>query len=129
MVVKGHARPKGSWTPFYTRGGLRLRPASKHTKPWETEVHKQVKKQWGGPLLDGPIRVDLIFYLPKPKTAVRDFPTGKFDGDGDKLERCVWDAMTGVVYIDDRQVIEWSGKKRYAKTTPRVSITISDYEE
>lgn len=129
MVVKGHARTKGSWTPFRTKGGLRLRPASKYTAPWEKTVHDEIKKQWRGPLLGGPLRVDLVFFLPKLKTVVRAYPTGKFDGDGDKLERCIWDALTGVVYIDDSQVVKWSGAKVYASKVSKVHITISEYEE
>jgi hypothetical protein len=40
--------------------------------------------------------------------------TDRGAGDLDKLERCVWDALTGVVYVDDSQVTVSSASKRMA---------------
>ena len=72
-----------------------------------------------------PVRVDCLFYLPRPKTVKRDFPTGRKDTD--KLMRAIGDALTGVVYVDDVQVCDWHVAKRYATDTipPGVWVTVT----
>jgi len=126
FFVTGHPKPKGSWTPLRTRDGkIKFRHASNKTAKWCVDAKEQVAILWRGPILEGPIFVDLLFLLPRPKTVSRPYPTGKYDGDGDKLTRAMLDAMTGIVYVDDSQVIDWPGKKRYTDGTPGVWVTIS----
>ncbi len=43
--------------------------------------------------------------------------------DGDKLERALWDALTGLAFRDDRQVIGWSGLKVYASPLERPGVS------
>ena len=57
---------------------------------------------------------------------VRKYPTGRFDGDIDKLMRGMLDAMTGIVYKDDSQVIRGNLEQDYTDSLPGVWITISD---
>lgn len=59
-----------------------------------------------------PVRVDCLFYVTRPKSVKRDFPTTRKDTD--KLMRAVGDALTGVAYVDDVQVCDWHVAKRYA---------------
>ena len=42
-------------------------------------------------------------------------PTSARLGDIDKLSRAVLDALTGVAYLDDRQVIQLEARKAYFK--------------
>ena len=72
-----------------------------------------------------PVRVDCLFYLPRPKTVNRDFPTTRKDTD--KLMRAIGDALTGVVYVDDVQVCDWHVAKRYATEhiPPGVWVTVT----
>jgi Holliday junction resolvase RusA-like endonuclease len=53
------------------------------------------------------------FFLARPKSApmLRVYPTVK--PDTDKLLRAVGDALKGVLYVDDAQVVSWRGHKRY----------------
>jgi len=129
LIIKGQARPKGSVVPFYTKGGLRVRPSSKYTAEWMTFSKKEIKRLWKGPLITGPVELDITFLLLKPKTTTRKHAIGRFDGDLDKLYRGVLDAMTGTVYVDDSQVVKLSGFKGYAEEDkPIVIILIKDYE-
>lgn len=50
----------------------------------------------------------------KIKTRAPQFPTSKRSGDLDKLERALLDALTGIVYVDDSQVVSINASKRYA---------------
>ena len=64
-------------------------------------------------IIDSPVRCGLRFLLPRPKTVVRQRPTSRFDGDIDKHVRAVLDAMTGIIYKDDSQVVEVNAAKFY----------------
>lgn len=68
------------------------------------------------------------FWVPRPDAA--DAYGGLWApqvGDGDKLDRAVWDAVTKAgLWQDDAQVIEWAGSRRWAgvERAPGVHITI-----
>ena len=57
------------------------------------------------------VRLDVDFIMPRPKTVTRQDHTVK--PDRDKLLRCVQDALTGMIYKDDSQVIEGETTKIY----------------
>jgi Holliday junction resolvase RusA-like endonuclease len=63
-------------------------------------------------LIDEPVKLSVIFYLPRPKTATRDFPSVM--PDLDKLIRSVGDSLTGTILQDDSRIIEIHAQKRYA---------------
>ena len=62
--------------------------------------------------IDEPLELSVIFYLPRPKTATRDFPAVM--PDLDKLIRAVGDSLSGLVYVDDSRIVSISAHKRYA---------------
>lgn len=68
------------------------------------------------------------FWVPRPDGA--DAYGGLWApgvGDGDKLDRAVWDAVTKAgLWQDDAQVIEWAGSRRWASDvrSPGVHIGI-----
>lgn len=73
------------------------------------------------PLLDGPLQVEITFLMPRPKShtgkrgikpGAPAFPTTK--PDVLKLARAVEDALTGVVWHDDAQIVEEFLAKRYS---------------
>ena len=126
--IPGHPKPKGSWTPGRNKktGKIFFRHASSKTAIWCKHAAEVVEYAWHGPLIEGPVGTKFRFLIPHPKTVVRRYPTGKFDGDLDKLVRAIFDAMTGVVYVDDRQVIDSIESARYTDGEPGVWIEISD---
>lgn len=70
---------------------------------------------------DGPVRVELNFYLPRPKghfgaKGIRPSAPGRpaVRPDVDKLVRACLDSMTGVVFRDDSQVVTLLARKLYA---------------
>lgn len=66
----------------------------------------------GWDLLDEPIELSIIFYLLRPKTATREYPSVM--PDLDKLIRAVGDSLSGVVYVDDSRIVRISATKVYA---------------
>ncbi len=63
-------------------------------------------------LLDEPVELSVIFYLPRPKTATRKFP--EVMPDLDKLIRSVGDSLSGTIIKDDSRIIAIHAKKLYA---------------
>jgi Holliday junction resolvase RusA-like endonuclease len=67
----------------------------------------------GWELLDEPLELTVIFYLPRPKSVLdRAYPAVM--PDLDKLVRAVGDSLSGVVYVDDSRIISLTAKKLYA---------------
>lgn len=63
--------------------------------------------------IDDPVELSVIFYLPKPKTAVRELPSVM--PDLDKLIRAVGDSLTDSGIIrDDSRIVAIHAQKRYA---------------
>lgn len=133
VFVPGEAVSKGSMRAFLPRGSSR--PVITHASgsklgAWQNRVHDRVRSAMEADGLSmissGPVEVSLRFFLRRPLSHFRkkkgdmllreDAPTYAPAGrDGDKLERAVWDALTGLAFRDDRQVAQWRGEKRYAR--------------
>ena len=113
MFIIGDPKPKGSWS--VTKKG-KFYPVGKTWSRWYKHVASEVKKQWKGPLLDEPVMITLHFYMPRPKSVKRTYPTSRYSSDGDKLERSVADSMTGIVYVDDSRIVRCLWEKEYADT-------------
>jgi len=63
-------------------------------------------------LIDEPVELSVIFYLPRPKTTTREFPAVM--PDLDKLIRSVGDSLSGTVIRDDSRIIAIHAQKLYA---------------
>jgi Holliday junction resolvase RusA-like endonuclease len=101
--------------------------ASKQLPEWRKEIVLAAKEAMMASNVwfktDKPVRVEAVFFLPKPKTVKREFPT--VAPDVDKLSRSVLDALTASgVYEDDAQVIELIALKRYSDTAG-VSVRVT----
>ena len=76
--------------------------------------------------VDGPVAVTIKAYLSRGKSVKRKYPTVR--PDLDKIERLVLDALKGIAWVDDSQVIDFDKvSKRYADDgPPRVEISIEE---
>ena len=89
--------------------------SSKAVKPWRVDVAWAVREYFPTPL-DGAVRLELGFVMPRPKSAPkRSTPPAVKRPDLDKLVRAVMDAITGVVVVDDSQVVHLVASKRIAE--------------
>jgi Holliday junction resolvase RusA-like endonuclease len=76
-------------------------------------------------IFTGAVKVDAIFVLPRPKaTPKKKTPPAIKKPDSDKLARAVLDGMTGVVYVDDSQVVDVHSRKRLADIDETVGCQI-----
>jgi Holliday junction resolvase RusA-like endonuclease len=69
-------------------------------------------------------RVELIVQFVLPERPRVHAATDRGAGDLDKLQRCVWDALTGIVYDDDSQVTVSGASKRMAEPGEMGGATI-----
>ena len=75
----------------------------------------------GAKPLDGPMGIEVTFRVRRPKTVKRDYPS--VAPDLDKYIRACLDALTGICYIDDSQIVQISSRKVYSDT-PGADIKI-----
>lgn len=66
----------------------------------------------GAQPVEGAIGIEIVFRVRRPKTVKRDYPT--VAPDLDKYIRGVLDALTGIAYLDDSQVIDIKAEKVYS---------------
>lgn len=92
--------------------------AAKNLGPWRDKVIYGARAAVGARWLplDGPLEVDLRFWMPRPAShpaTIPTFPTSP--PDTDKLMRAIGDALTQArVIVDDARIIDFSGSARYA---------------
>ena len=148
LFVSGHPRPAGSKTGIPIYRGKRGSADRKFTgkvamldssgqagKEWRQDIKHAAKQVFRGPPLSGPLVVNFSFVYPRPKN---HFGTGKNSGllkDGSpkhhtsrpdvlKLSRAVEDALTGIVWVDDSQIVDERISKSYGDR-PGVHIIVA----
>lgn len=115
FTVYGRPQPAGSKRAFQHRhtGRIVVTDDAKHSRSWKTDVAQAAGvAMQSRELLERPLMLELTFYLPRPKghygarglrPSAPRFPTVK--PDVLKLARAVEDALTGIVYRDDSQIV------------------------
>ena len=66
----------------------------------------------GAKPLEGAMGIEITFRVRRPKTVKREYPS--VAPDLDKYIRACLDALTGICYIDDSQVVDIRAKKVYS---------------
>lgn len=115
-----------------------------------TDDNSQKRKQWanavataaadamnGQPLTREPLRLFVQFWFARPKS---HYGSGKNANklkdsapashaqspDLDKLIRCLGDALTGIVYNDDRQIVVITASRNWTEEQERAEVEISE---
>ncbi len=142
FTVQAEAQPKGSIKllpirkfPWHLRGfsevmrHVVLTSDNPQVKSYQSRVAFEATCALRGVQLEltGPLEISVVFFLPRPKSLAKSY-TGPHlkKPDVDKLLRSTLDALTGVVWKDDSQVVSVTAGKRYAglNEEPRVVITV-----
>lgn len=131
FFVEGTPRPKGS-VNNYGRGKYAQQNAHL-LEPWQKAIGWAAKAA-RVPLVTGPVRIRCEFIFDRPKAhfvngdGVRLKPSApRFHmqaPDADKLLRAVLDALTKIAWADDKQVVDPSAPKRWAKAGQRAGVRI-----
>ena len=122
FICYSRAAPQGS--KRHIGGGVMIE-ASKRVKPFRSDLQgvaiDATPVDWDLGL-EYHLQVDFHFLRPKSHFTSKGFltkaapllPTGRQIGDTDKLIRSVCDALTGIIWYDDSQVVDITAKKRFA---------------
>ena len=136
--VPGIPQPQGSHKAFVNRktGRAIITQDNTRLRSWRSEVAWCAAQAAGATTaMLGPVRVYLVFWLPRPKAHYKANGSLKSDAprycpkrpDVDKLCRAVLDALTesGIVR-DDGQVADLRAIKMYADHAPETVVEVDD---
>jgi Holliday junction resolvase RusA-like endonuclease len=137
FTVAGRPQQRGSKRAMKAKSGKVLMiDAHKSSGPgMDAVAHRAAEAMNGRPLLQGPLKLWALFTFKRPKAHYRKNGTVLRDDapcyhgstpDADKLLRALGDAMTGVVYGDDRQLAKVEAIKTYTESSEGVEIIVSE---
>lgn len=116
--------PAGQGRLSHVGGGRLVHSNAAKLKPWRAKVAASIRQAMTGDdwPIDGPVKVGITFYLPRPKTAAKRMWPYKRP-DVDHLGRAALDALTASGAIrDDAQVVMLGLTKAYGE--PGMALTL-----
>ena len=135
LVYSVYGEPVGKGRPrFARRGNFVSTYSPQKTKTYEDEIRMMAKAAMGASeALETPVTVAIYIRVGIPKSFSKqkrkdalaniERPTKK--PDIDNIAKCFLDAMNGIVYLDDKQVVSLHITKEYAET-PAVDIMVKE---
>ena len=132
FTVYGVASGMGSKRAFVPKGWKHpvITDSNRNLKSWQSLVadaaSRAIAEHPDWKMFDGGVRLILTFYLPRPKSLAKKVTAHLKAPDCSKLIRSTEDAMSGIVYRDDSQVVEVIAGKYYAgdQTSPHVNVRV-----
>ena len=124
--VYGLPVPQGRPRAFLPKGATRpsvFDPAG--SRDWKRTVQAQALNLCPRPVpLEGPVRLGLVFFLPRPKSAPRRVTLPCKRPDVDNLAKAVKDALRAIAWGDDCQVVELRARKVFASQAEPPGVLI-----
>jgi len=126
FTVLGQPETKGSakaivpkkWADDAHRAGTVPRAIVTNDNPsaaaWEQRIATEAQTVASDGLFVGPVIIAVTFWLPRPKSLPKYVRHHLTRPDCDKAARCVLDALSGVLYHDDKQVVALHVRKLFA---------------
>lgn len=135
FTVHGIPKPAGSKRAFLNPKTKRIVVTDdcKTGRDWKASMQAAaIEAMAGDDPATGPLGLHVTFWMPRPKSHYRKDGTVKESApdwhdirpDATKLLRCAEDAMTGIVWRDDAQVVSQEVTKRYADGSPRAVVRV-----
>src|SRR5688572_25891060 len=128
FTVPGVPKQQGSKRLLKPRSRPAVMVEDADVKPWRTAVgFKAAEAMRGTPPTEDPVAIVVTFHFPRPDAhynrpkSVRllkaSAPSWVAKApDLDKLVRAIGDALTGIVYRDDRQIVTCEASKVFSDT-------------
>lgn len=120
-------KPQGKGRPRFARNVV-------YTPKQTLEYERHIAGCYDGDMLQGPLFVDIValFSIPKSYTKAQKKAVEKGDmtptkkPDADNIGKVVLDALNGIAYEDDKQVIDLRVTKKYSSDKEGLEITIGE---
>jgi Holliday junction resolvase RusA-like endonuclease len=125
VFAPGIPQPQGSKNAYQRGGKIVLVEANKNLPAWRRLVTEKLEAaNYSCQPLTGAVSLDVMFFMPRPKTVKRELPT--VPPDLDKLIRSINDSATDAGIIeDDSQVVEIVAYKVYEAEAMPVGALIT----
>jgi len=126
-----NSNPKPQPRPRFTKMGSFVKTYDPDKKINDL-IKLQFKNQFHGELIEGPIEMDITFFMPIPKSTSKkkrnlmltnDIKHVK-RGDVDNFCKKYLDCLNEIVYKDDSQIWSLVARKLYSEN-PRIEITLN----
>jgi Holliday junction resolvase RusA-like endonuclease len=140
FTVYARPEPQGSAKGFVLPGKFGAKPraiittANPKLKPYRQELTHTAQAALAeagvtAPMAGKHVPVSVVFdfYLSRPESIPKKRTHLVVKPDADKLTRSTLDAMTGILFADDAQVVELSVRKHYG-SPERADISVSILE-
>lgn len=131
LVIPG--KPMGKQRPRVLKNGISYTP--KETVNYETYIKTIYATECGQEPLQGALQMKITAYFPIPKSASKVKKKAMERGDirptkrpdSDNIIKIVADALNGLAYKDDSQIVSCTLDKYYSEV-PRVQVQIRKVE-
>jgi crossover junction endodeoxyribonuclease RusA len=116
LYFEAYGDPKPQGSKRHVGNGIMVEASN--VKPWRKTIAKAVEATWAATgektMFSEPVVVWVVFYITRPKSVKRPFPS--VAPDLDKLQRSLGDAVSidCQALADDSLIIRWIASKRYA---------------
>jgi Holliday junction resolvase RusA-like endonuclease len=142
FFVPGVPQPGGSKRAFYVKkiGRAVITDDNPKAKGWKELVSAAAYEAHGKAPLSGPLALEVIFRLTRPKghfgsgknadkvkAGAPPFPAVK--PDCTKLLRSTEDALTGLLWNDDAQIVKQTVSKEYTDAAPGALVRVMSYPQ
>jgi Holliday junction resolvase RusA-like endonuclease len=134
FFVPGIPSPGGSKKAFVVAGKARIVEDCKRNADWRATVAMVAGQAFASPYI-GPVAAEFLFLMPRPKShyckagirrTAPAYPAVK--PDTTKLIRSTEDALKGIAWLDDSQVVSQHALKRYAEIGAPTGCSVVVYE-
>jgi Holliday junction resolvase RusA-like endonuclease len=118
FTVFGKPETKGSTRAFVYTDKATGKPRAAITndnaraKPWQQQI-AGAAFDLAGEMLFGPVELTLDFFIAKPKSAKKSIWAPAVRPDVSKYVRVAEDALSGILYKDDGQIVRLVATKQY----------------
>lgn len=120
-VAKGRPR-------FARRGNFVTTYTPENTRTWEAFVKDQSNRHRPEKLWEGALLMTLVFYMPRPKSLPKKVIHHIKKPDLDNLAKSIKDALQGIIYRTDSQIVELNLRKIYGTCEHGVVVDIEEVE-
>ena len=122
FTVPGQPVPQGSMSAVSRGSGVSMFHSNQaKLQAYRDAVAWSAKARLGEPI-EGGVQIRVDFYVKRPQRPKQVDPITK--PDLDKLVRAVLDALTGVCFADDSQVVMLTAFKLYAEAEPYTEVSV-----
>lgn len=112
--------PKAKGRPRFTKSGHTYTPDE--TRKYETFLKHELRKHKFYDFYNEPLIITIKFFLKTPQKMIRMYPCVR--PDIDNLAKAILDAMNGIVYSDDKNIVGLMLSKRYHEN-PGIEVIIT----